>query len=98
MLFLLYIGTIKNNFLEVVKMKIYKEVSGNDFEFWSGAVATAEALTYEEIETVFSILEELYPEGASETEINDFFWFEDDTIAEWLGYKNFEEVMNRWKI
>jgi hypothetical protein len=22
-------------------------------------------------------------------------WFEDDTIAEWLGYNDFDEIMNR---
>ena len=29
-----------------------------------------------------------------ETAINDFFWFEEDTIAEWLGYDSFEDIMN----
>lgn len=32
-----------------------------------------------------------------ETEINDLFWFEEDTIAEWLGYFSFDEIMNRDK-
>ena len=76
-------------------MKVYKEVSGYEFEFWSGAKDRANYLTYDEIEKVFSILENMYPEGMSETEINDFFWFEEDTIAEWLGYDSFEEIENR---
>ena len=76
-------------------MKVYKEVSGYEFEFWSGAKDRANYLTYDEIEKVFSILEECYPEGMSETEVNDFFWFEEDTIAEWLGYDSFEEIENR---
>ena len=76
-------------------MKVYKEVSGYEFEFWSGAKDRANYLTYDEIEKVFSILEEIYPEGMSETEVNDFFWFEEDTIAEWLGYDSFEEIENR---
>lgn len=76
-------------------MKVYKEVSGYEFEFWSGAKDRANYLTYDEIEKVFSILEEIYPDGMSETEINDFFWFEEDTIAEWLGYDSFEEIENR---
>ena len=41
------------------------------------------------------MLEELYPEGMEEVEVNDFFWFEDDTIAEWLGYSSFEEIIER---
>lgn len=76
-------------------MKIYKEVSGYEFDFWSGAKDRVNYLTYDEIEKVFSILEEIYPEGMSETEVNDFFWFEEDTIAEWLGYNSFEEIENR---
>lgn len=76
-------------------MKVYKEVSGYEFEFWSGAKDRANYLTYDEIEKVFSILEDIYPEGMSETEVNDFFWFEEDTIAEWLGYNSFEEIENR---
>ena len=31
----------------------------------------------------------------TDTELNDFMWFEDDTIAEWLGYNDFDEIMNR---
>lgn len=27
--------------------------------------------------------------------INNLFWFEEDTIAEWLGYSSFDEIMNR---
>lgn len=76
-------------------MKVYKEVSAYDFEFWSGAKDRVNYLTYDEIEKVFSILEDLYPDGMSETEVNDFFWFEEDTIAEWLGYDSFEEIENR---
>lgn len=76
-------------------MKVYKEVSGYDFEFWSGAKDRVNYLTYDEIEKVFSILEDIYPDGMSETEVNDFFWFEEDTIAEWLGYNSFEEIENR---
>ena len=77
-------------------MKITKEVdSYSDFEFWSGARDTAVELTADEIAEVFSILEDAYPEGMTETELNDFFWFERDTIAEWLGYEDFDEIMNR---
>lgn len=73
-------------------MKIYKEDSLHNFEFWSGARDRAEVLTYEQMEQVENILEELYPDGADETEINDLFWFEEDTIAEWLGFENFEKL------
>lgn len=74
-------------------MKIYKEVSGTDFEFWSGARDTVKYLTDNEIEQIFNHLEECYPEGMDEAEVNDFFWFEDDTIADWLGWPDFETLM-----
>lgn len=77
-------------------MKVYKETNGSDFDFWSGARDTVKYLTEEQIEEVFNILEEIYPEGMTETEVNDFFWFEDDTIAEWLGYSSFDEIMDEF--
>lgn len=76
-------------------MKIFKEESLTNFNFWSGARDTVKYLTTDELETIESILEDTNPEGLSETAINDFFWFEEDTIAEWLGYSDFEEIMNR---
>ena len=83
-------------------MKIIKEINGwNDLEhtLWSGGADTIKDLTCEEIETVLDILETSLPEEniMTETELNDFFWFERDTIAEWLGYENFDEIMERNK-
>ena len=77
-------------------MKVYKEIDSRwDFDFWSGARDTVQYLTDDEVEQIFSMLEEIYPEGMDETEVNDFFWFEDDTIANWLGYSSFDEIMHR---
>ena len=76
-------------------MKIYKEENLSNFEFWSGAKDTAEYLTDDELDQIEEILDELYPEGMDETELNDLFWFEDDLIAEWLGYDDFEAIMER---
>ena len=74
-------------------MKIYKEVYAWEFEFWSGAKHTVEYLTEGEIEEIFSILEVDNPDGMDETEVNDFFWFEDDTIAQWLGWPDYTTLM-----
>ena len=76
-------------------MKIYNEKSLNEFDFWSGAKDTVKYLTEDEINLIENILEDCFPEGMSETEINDFFWFEEDTIAEWLGYSSFDDIINR---
>jgi len=75
-------------------MIFYKEESLTSFEFWSGAKDTVKYLTHDELDTIESILEDNETE-MSETNINDFFWFEEDTIAEWLGYENFEELTKR---
>lgn len=76
-------------------MKIISEKSLQDFEFWSGAADRVKYLTLEELDVIENILEDVYSEGITETEINDLFWFEENTIAEWLGYNDFEEMMNR---
>ena len=76
-------------------MKITTEKSLKNFEFWSGALDRVKYLTDEELDTIEEILEELNPDGLSETEINDTFWFGDDEIAYWLGYDSFEEIMER---
>ena len=76
-------------------MKVYTEKSLREFDFWSGAKDAVKYLTDEELDSIESQLEELYPNGMDETEINDFFWFDDDTIAEWLGYDSFEDIMKR---
>ena len=74
-------------------MKVYTEQSLKDFEFWSGARDRAKYLTDDQFDTIEAILEDAYPDGMTDTEINDFFWFEEDTIADWLGYNSFGELM-----
>ena len=76
-------------------MTIKTETTLKNFDFWSGARDTVKYLTESELDTIESYLEELYPEGMTDTELNDFIWFEDDVIAEWLGYNDFDEIMNR---
>lgn len=72
-------------------MKIIKEDSLCNFEFWSGARNNADKLTTEQFDTLESILEEEYPEGMTETEINDLFWFDFDSIKDMLGIEDEED-------
>ncbi len=74
-------------------MKIYSETSLINFDFWSGAIETAKYLTDSELETIENVLEEQYPDGMDETDVNDFFRFEEDYIAELLGYDDFETLI-----
>ena len=69
-------------------MKVYKEMNLRDFEFWSGAKSNAETLTDEQLDMVESILEDAFPDGMDETQINDIFWFDFDTIREWRGIED----------
>ena len=73
-------------------MRIYSDTSLLNFEFWSGAKDRACVLTYQQMETIEQYLEDLYPDGMEDAELNDFFWFEEDTIAEWLGFDSFEKL------
>ena len=80
-------------------MKIYKEESLANFEFWSGAKDTAQRIWEEKgsagFDTIEQILEDMYPEEMDETEINDLFWFESETIYEWLGIPTDEQAEAR---
>lgn len=77
-------------------MRYYVEESLRNFNFWSGGKETADALTYEQIDKIEAMMEQdCEPaEGWSDTAINDFFWFERDTIAEWLGYRNADAMFD----
>ena len=68
-------------------MKVFAEMKLTSFEFWAEAKANAERLTYEEMEQIEEIIEELYPDGIDEVNINDLFWFGFESVLEMLGYK-----------
>ena len=62
------------------------------FEFWSGA--KQHEFTISELKTLEDILEDLYPEGMTETQINDLFWFEEEFLCECIGL-NYDEYLER---
>lgn len=76
-------------------MKIYSEQSLADFKFWSGAETTAQRIWEEQgsegFDQLEAILEDLYPDGIDETDLNDLLWFDADTVYEWLGIEDEEE-------
>lgn len=65
-------------------MKITKTIDGLDeFKFWGGATDRYNEIVDLDIEDeVFSIIDEQYPEGLSETELNDCIWFGFDDMIE----------------
>ena len=67
-------------------MKITTNLNLDRFQAWSGAVDTLNRVREEgKIEELQAQLEELYPDGMTDTELNDLLWFEEDTIFEWVG-------------
>lgn len=75
-------------------MVIKTEISLKDFEFWSGAKSNAELLTPDELDLIDEYLQDISNEPLSKTEVNDFMWFETETIADWLEYSSWEELFN----
>ena len=79
-------------------MKLYYEISFEDFAYnkcWQGARDTIDELTADEVKRLGDLLEEAFDEGTNETELNDFLWHERDTIAEWLGFYDFDDLMKK---
>ena len=70
-------------------MTITYELDLNSFQAWSGAKDTLERIQREgKCAELENILEELYPDGMTETELNDLLWFEPETVYEWLGIRS----------
>ena len=71
-------------------MKVYSEMSLTSFEFWGGAKERAKMLTYEEIERIGEVIEELY-EDIEDIVLNDWFWFGFSWVCEPIGLQYDEE-------
>ena len=69
-------------------MEIKKDYNFNDLRnnCWSGAIDTLETIEEnEKEEELMTLLEDTFEDVPTETEVNDFLWFEDDFIFEELG-------------
>lgn len=67
-------------------MKTYNETKLVDFQAWSGAVDTKNTIIDHDKQTDFEyLIEELYPDGLSETQLNDLLWFDSEWVFEQLG-------------
>ena len=74
-------------------MTITYELDLRNFKAWSGAKDTLERVINEgKCDLLEQILEDTYPEGMTETELNDLLWFEPETIYEWLGIRSEEQI------
>lgn len=69
----------------------------SEFPFWSGAKERTDNLTIEQLDRLDYLLSEAMEWNEtdnipSDATINDLFWFEDDFIAQLLGFKNWEAL------
>lgn len=67
----------------------------HDFNFWSGAKDNVKYLTKDDLNVIESELEEMYPDGIEETELNDLFRFDMDEVSKILGYDDFDDLKKR---
>ena len=74
-------------------MTITYELDLNSFQAWSGAKDTLERIQREgKCAELENILEELYPDGMTETELNDLLWFDSESVYEWLGIRSESQI------
>lgn len=74
-------------------MTITYELDLNSFQAWSGAKDTLDRIQREgKCAELENILEELYPDGMTETELNDLLWFDSESVYEWLGIRTEEQI------
>lgn len=63
-----------------------------NFNAWSGAVETKKAIIEAgKAEEFEQLIEELYPDGLTDTTLNDLLWFDSEWIFENLGITEEEE-------
>ena len=74
-------------------MTITYELDLNSFQAWSGAKYTLDRIQREgKCGLLEQILEDTYPDGMTETQLNDLLWFDSESVYEWLGIRSEEQI------
>jgi len=75
-------------------MEYKVECSLDQFDAWSGGKDTLDVLIEKGVcDEVEDFIEQCFTDP-TDTDINDFLWFERDQIAEYLGYEDWDEFEN----
>lgn len=78
--------------------KISYDLLDGTYKPWSGAVDTWETIEDNGLlEDLDALLEDIYPDGLSETELNDLLWFDKDWVFEQLGISDGEEFIDDYE-
>lgn len=65
---------------------IIDNASISNFDAWSGAKDTKQTIIDNDKENEFdNMIEELYPDGLTDTQLNDLLWHDSDWVLEQLG-------------
>ncbi len=66
-------------------MIIKTDTNLSDFNFWSGGEDRALLLTANELDDIGACLEDVYPDGLTDVELNDLFWFDFEAMCSLIG-------------
>lgn len=65
----------------------------SNFNAWSGAINTKETILDNNKEKEFeNLIDDLYPEGLTDTQLNDILWFDSEWIFEQIGINEDEQT------
>ena len=79
-------------------MTITYEFDLNSFQAWSGAKDTLDRIQREgKCGLLEQILEDIYPDGMTETQLNDLLWFDSESVYEWLGIRSEKQIESEIK-
>lgn len=79
-------------------MTIICELDLRNFKAWGGAKNTLERVINEgKCDLLEQILDDIYYERMTETQLNDLLWFEPEAIYEWLGIRSEEQIQKEIK-
>lgn len=74
-------------------MKVICDINLRDFQAWSGGKDTLDRVIQEEkADLLEDILDDMYPDGLTDTELNDLLWFDSDQVFEWCGIKTYDQI------
>jgi len=65
-------------------IKVYKEKNLTDIKWSRGAQVVYDLFTEDEIKKLQELLEEYYPDGIEETELDDLFEHDPELLIDWL--------------
>jgi hypothetical protein len=67
-------------------MKVINELSLLNFKAWSGAIDTRSVIVENnKVKEFDNLIETMYPEGITACQLNDYLWFNNDSIYSYLG-------------